>query len=472
MRDYIVVGGGMGGALSAAVLSKQKSVLLLEKELYLGGCASTFSHKNHLYNTGATTLAMYEKGLPVYEMFGRAGIAPNTRALEYSHIVIQGPYRIKLFSDVDKFVEELDAAFYHPKNLEFWHLIKRICDDFYAEEGYLYSGKNFRSKIKSAFSFAPSLIKFLPYLTKSAESFISSFFGKRLSAEYLDFLDAQTMVAVQAKTSKINFLTAALALGYPFSSNHYVFGGMGALFEQLAENIDEVKLKTKVYAVTKTKKGYAVETQNSSYESKNIILNTPVFSSSKFFQKGAIKNYFDSFEALDSKQSAFALYMKLKTQKEYASHYQIIEKENFVHTISNALFVSFSDKNDAVLSKDGYLSVTISVHTLSSYWLGISEQEYIEKKNELMQAILSLICVKLGIQESEIVDVFAGTPRTFEKYTGRSSLGGIVMTPSNQLKLVSNDTPFEGLFVVGDTSFAAQGWPGVAMGVRNFLCMM
>jgi phytoene dehydrogenase-like protein len=214
-----------------------------------------------------------------------------------------------------------------------------------------------------------------------------------------------------------------------------------------------------------------VETRNSSYETKNVILNTPVFSSSKLFPKNEIRSYFNSFAALDSKQGAFVVYMKLKTQKEYANHYQIIEKENFVHTISNALFASFSSKSDTVLSKDGYLSVTISVHTLSSYWLNLQKQEYGDRKNELTQMIVSLICAKLGILKSEIVDLFAATPKTFEKYTGRSSLGGVVMTPSNQLRLASNDTPFEGLFVVGDTSFAAQGWTGVAIGVRNFLCM-
>jgi len=34
-------------------------------------------------------------------------------------------------------------------------------------------------------------------------------------------------------------------------------------------------------------------------------------------------------------------------------------------------------------------------------------------------------------------------------------------------KLPSNDTPIKGLYVVGDTTYAAQGWPGVMMGVKN-----
>lgn len=34
-------------------------------------------------------------------------------------------------------------------------------------------------------------------------------------------------------------------------------------------------------------------------------------------------------------------------------------------------------------------------------------------------------------------------------------------------KLPGNDTPFKGLYHVGDTVYAAQGWPGVMLGVKN-----
>ncbi len=471
MKDYIVVGGGMGGALSAAVLSKNNTVLLLEKEPYLGGCASTFVRGGHPYNSGATTFAMYEEGLPVYEMFELAGVKPNIKPLEHSHIVLQGAHQIRLYADVERFVDELNLSYYHPKNLEFWRLIKKICDDFYKERGYIYSGKNGISKLKSAISFLPSITKFFSYLTCNAKSFISAFFGDGLSKDYIDFLDAQTMVAVQAKTSQINFFTAALALGYPFFGNFYANGGMGMIFRDLSKKIDEVRLKSTVRAISKTQKGYLVESDRQAYEAKRVILNTAIFSTAELFRDSKIKNYFKSFSHLDAKQSAFVVYMKVKNEKNYAHHYQIIEKERFSYTISNALFISFSDREDVVLSKDGYLSVTASIHTLSSFWLDIDKEEYIKRKNILIEEILASICAKLSLCKDDIVDVFAATPKTFKKYVGRSSLGGVVMTPSNQLKLISNDTPFEGLFVVGDTSFAAQGWPGVAMGVRNLLCL-
>ncbi|MEY4504230.1 MAG: hypothetical protein RL154_523, partial [Pseudomonadota bacterium] len=54
-----------------------------------------------------------------------------------------------------------------------------------------------------------------------------------------------------------------------------------------------------------------------------------------------------------------------------------------------------------------------------------------------------------------------------------SSLGGSIMSTKNQFfGLCTNDTPFNGLYAVGDTTFAAQGWPGVIMGVKNLECII
>jgi len=33
--------------------------------------------------------------------------------------------------------------------------------------------------------------------------------------------------------------------------------------------------------------------------------------------------------------------------------------------------------------------------------------------------------------------------------------------------LPSNDTKIDGLYNIGDSVYAAQGWPGVMMGVKN-----
>jgi phytoene dehydrogenase-like protein len=472
MRDFIVVGGGIGGCAAAAMLTKKGySTLLLEKESNLGGCASTFTHRGFRYNAGATTFAPYEERLPLYDFFKKIDISPRTKPLKYSHIVIQNNKRIKRFLDLESFVFELNSCHYHRKNFEFYTLIKSICDNFYKQQSYRYSKKTTAAKLSSMLSFAPFAAKFLPYLLQNAKSFIERFFGAPLEPEYQRFIDAQTLIAVQADTSKINFLTAALALGYPFYKSHYVFGGMGEIFEQMRGVMGEVRTKEAVASIREIRGGYEVNTQKGSFATKNIVLNTPIFDSSKLFGKTAHKNYFDSYKKLDSGQSAFVVYMHIKKNKSYAHHYQIIEKEIFAGAISSSVFVSFSDEEDMAFGE--YYSVTASLHTACLFWDGLARGEYEKKKEALKERVTALICDKLCLKKEDIKESFAATPKSFERYIGRTSLGGVIMTPKNQFfGVASNDTPFEGLYAVGDTVFAAQGWNGVVMGVRNLECTM
>jgi len=470
MYDSIVVGGGIGGVLSGALLSKEgKKVALFEKEKNLGGSASTFKRDGRLYNAGATTLASYEAGGVVYELFERAGFVPKTKELLFSHIVTIEGKQIVLYRDIDRYIEEVNSLFYHPKNELFFKEIKKICEQFYATSGYRYDTKDFSSALHSAISFAPALLKFFPYLAQSARGYIDRFFGG-VSKGYLEFLDAQTRIAAQATTKEINFFTAALAIGYPFFKNHYAYGGMGSVTQELSKKIGSVYTGETVEVVDRVSGGFVVRTKNRELFGRSVILNTPVFSSSKLFGDPDIKRYFDSKKSLDSKQSAFVVYMRVRQRKEFAHHYQIIADENPKNCVSNALFVSFSDKDDALMSKDGEFSVTASIHTMSDFWRLDDRNVYKRQKDELKNQIISLICDNIGLEACDIIDSFAATPMTFERYIGRSSLGGVVLTQKNLLRLASNETPFRGLYCVGDTAFAAQGWPGVALGVRNLLC--
>ena len=53
MYDYIVIGAGYGGLVSAALLQKNGfKVLLIEAHKYIGGCASYYKRKNFLFDVG------------------------------------------------------------------------------------------------------------------------------------------------------------------------------------------------------------------------------------------------------------------------------------------------------------------------------------------------------------------------------------------------------------------------------------
>jgi len=70
------------------------------------------------------------------------------------------------------------------------------------------------------------------------------------------------------------------------------------------------------------------------------------------------------------------------------------------------------------------------------------------------------------IKKEQITRAFSATSLTFNRYIGRYNCGGKAIGFKNITQLPSGNTPFEGLYNVGDTVFAGQGWPGVASGVE------
>ena len=56
--------------------------------------------------------------------------------------------------------------------------------------------------------------------------------------------------------------------------------------------------------------------------------------------------------------------------------------------------------------------------------------------------------------------------KIFTYYINRYNCGAKAINFKNILQLPSCNTPFKGLYNIGDTIFAGQGWPGVALGVE------
>lgn len=470
IRDYAVVGGGIGGCSIAALLNAHgNDVVLIEKERTLGGCASTFIHHGNKYNAGATTISGYHEGGIVKKLFETVGVTPDLIATDPDITILQGEKNCTRYRDLDRFIEEMERFYPHPKHGEFWKLVRALQEAFYTHEtSYYYSNRSRLKKIASLMSFFPLLKTFRRYLFSNAREFIQDFYGD-MHESYLDFLDAQILIVAQATSEKINFFTAALALGYTFNETHYPLGGMGAVCESLTSNIPDIRRECEVIMVKRDKGIYHITTTQGFIYARNLIMGTSHYESSKWFDDREISDYYASFEKLHNDQSAYVLYMKVKTDTVFQHHYQLINDKMIPYALSKSLFVSFSDPSDSSFDS-GYYHITASIHTDSRAWLDLSPSHYKTQKKELHDLLRGWICDRLSIQSDEIVESFAATPKTFRRYINRTQLGGNAMTLSNFLPLLpSNDTPISGFYQVGDTSYAAQGWPGVVMGAFN--CM-
>lgn len=458
--DIAVVGSGIGSALISA-LNKDKNIVVFEKDSNLGGCASTFKRYGSYFNTGATTFVGYEDGHIIKDIFDKAQIKPDIIESKIAIRTIQNGKKLDRIQNFEEFLYNLNQVYYHKNNRIFWKTIYEIDRKFWELKGVFYGKYTFKNYLETAF-FVKDLIKNFGFdLLKSADSFIQETLPN-ISNEYRAFIDSQLLITLQTTSKNASLLSMSLGLSYPFHRVFYVQGGMSSIIENIFKDV-QIQKNEEVLHIKRDKEKFFIETAKGDYLASKVILNSTIFDSSKLFEEKEIKNYFDKFSF--GNQSAFVVYLKLKIKKPFLHHYQIILKQLIPNTISNSFFVSFSDENDEKLSQNG-LSVTISTHSNATFWEGIGKEQYEEKKEQTQNFILKEFLNYFDdISKDDIDVVFSATSKTFYRFINRSNCGGRPINIKSVFSLPSCNTPFEGLYNVGDTVFAGQGWPGIAIGV-------
>ncbi len=171
----------------------------------------------------------------------------------------------------------------------------------------------------------------------------------------------------------------------------------------------DVKKSEEIKYIKKEKDFYRLISSKDEYLTSKVVLNAPVFECSEIFLDEDIKNYYKKFEFYD--QSAFN---DLRVKKEFLNHYQIILKDTIPNSVSKSFFVSFSDKDDKKLSKNGY-SVTISCHTKARFWSNLSKDEYETKKELTKNFIIDELLKHISdIKKEDIKIAFSATSKTFK----------------------------------------------------------
>lgn len=459
--DLTVIGSGIGGSL-ISILNKDKNLVLFEKDKNLGGTASTFKRFGNYFNSGATTFVGYEDNHIIKEIFDSADFIPDLKKSSYAYRTIINGKSIDRITDFEEFIESLNSVFYHKNNRYFWQTLKDIDERFWKLKDIYFAKYSLNSYLKSLKTIDILFKEYKFLLFKSAKSFIKEVLGD-ISKEYQDFIDAQLQITLQSTSKDIPLLSFAIALSYPFHKIFYANGGMGKLFDDMLKDIN-VKKNEQIMQIKKENNFYRLISSKDEYLTSKLVLNMPVFECKNLFLDKNLQNYYKKFEFYD--QSAFVIYLKIDSKKEFLNHYQIILKDNIPNAVSKSFFVSFSHKDDEELSKNGY-SVTISCHTKALFWNELSKEEYEKNKEFTKNFILDELLKNIpDIKKEDIKIEFCATSKTFKRYINRFNCGATPLNLKNIFKIPSSLTPFKNLYNIGDSVFAGQGWPGVALGVK------
>jgi|GEM_PF-967335 len=473
MFDYAVVGGGVGGVLASALLSKLgRSVILFESLSYLGGCAGTFKKDGFYYNAGATTITGLEEPMPLGKILSFLEVSPALKELPMSMQVLVMDKRINLWWDSERLLQELDSNFKGVANYKLLSELKSSSHRLWQTLWKFLPFSGYTSILGFFLRHPFEAIQQLLWYARGGQTF------KSYIAEHQDYrllLDYISLITSQGFLKEVSYAVALLGLSYPINKTYYSFGGMSNLIESIAKVIPTIYRKTTVFKVIKADGYFLLETSKGQFRAKRVILNTTIWNLEDLVEIDSVKEFSRKAKRVYSKAwSAITLYAKVKKEraKDLPSHILILEEEPLSVGGTKELFLSLSLPEDSTMSSQEYLSLTVSTHARPELWENITKEDYDMRKELIKEEILCKIYKKLPALKGAIQNAFVGTPKTFERYTKRYKglVGGVPMVRKYfPFRYPLPFTTVDGLFLVGDTVFPGQGLLGVSVGVINLL---
>jgi C-3',4' desaturase CrtD len=173
------------------------------------------------------------------------------------------------------------------------------------------------------------------------------------------------------------------------------------------------------------------------------------------------KNYKNRLNNLPDPSGALVFYSALKKEnikKTSSNHYQFVSNE------FGSLFVSISDDGDGRAPK-GEVTLIASIFTKTKDWFDLDKKNYIKKKKDFMKKISVELESQFQIDPENWLHRELATPVGFQKWTNRPNgiVGGLGQNPDIfGLFGLSSRTPFEGLWLCGDSIYPGEGTAGVS----------
>ena len=477
----IVAGSGMGGMSAAALLANEGyRVAVLEAAHAPGGCSSSYYRQGYWFESGATTLIGFDEHQPLRYLEEQTGMEIPRIELRPAMQVYQNGTVIQRHKDLTSWIEEASNAFGNGSAQQrFWKLAAEISDlvwkasldnHFFPPESIADWAALLRNnRIRDAW--------ILPYAFRSVGEVMRSF--GVASPAFVQFVDEQLMITAQATAANTPFLFGAPALTYTNYSNYYVPGGLINMVQTISDFIErnggDVRTKTPVRAISRKGTGYMVDTPKGKWEAPVVLSNIPVWNMAELTSR-EIRAYFS--EQSEHYQKAWGAYtMGVVTDDTYEGelplHHQIhINGENKPEEIaSDSVFVSLSHPEDRRRAPDNSRVLNISTHTRPGQWYLSDAGAYERRAQAVSDYIIDQLERSLpGFSRNHIRKNFSATPLTWENwvYRKKGRVGGIPQDMSRSLfDWMPAKTPFDGLYLCGDTVFPGQGIPGVTISGKN-----
>lgn len=474
-QKVVVIGAGIGGLATAAILSKAgMDVTVLEAQVYPGGCASTFFHKGYRFDAGATLAAGFYPGGPMDKLANAVGISSWPIVFDDPAMVVHLPdkQQVSCISGETRWKEYEDA--FGEQSLDFFKWQEK-----YAKILWKFAIELPSWPIKSLSDLISVITAFNPDLLINSPRLLLDLFQplqhklKNYPEKMKLFIDSQLMISAQTTSENANTLYAASALDLPRRGVGHFPNGIGTLAEILVNTIKshggKVLYRQQVIKlIPENGKGYLVETKKKDVFQANIVIaNLTPWNVAELMEENPPKVIKRLNQFSDQNWGAFMLYLGVNSNlitEKMPLHHQIIKSTPLGE--GNSLFVSISPEWDKKRAPIGQRAITVSTHTNLKKWWNLVNMDLSAYENEKLlftnKIFDGLELIFPGIRRASSL-ILPGTPITFQRYTGRK-LGWVGGFPQTSLFTNFHPQLDKNLYVVGDSIFPGQSTAAVALG--------
>lgn len=492
--EVLVVGGGIGGLTTAALLAARGvSVCLFERESRGGGCAAGFEKFGYGFETTAGLYAGWGPGEVHERVFAELGVpAPAARKLSPAYVVrLPDATEVSIGGDGrEAFEESLRAAFPEcaARAVEFYRELEPPADALHRsiDRFPALTDTTRLQRLKLAATEARAARRILATVGDTAAAHLAG-----TSPRFRRFVDAQLQLFAQAAGDECAYLYAAVALTLPRRGLYSIGGGADALADALTESIKRsggtVRFDTPVLRLAYDSAGRAAGVDLLSGETvtatRAVVSNLTVWDT---YGKlvGALRTPTDVRARLKSLRGAGAYLLFIAADEAAiarlpAEHVVALTdwQEGATFDPAGTLYTLAASPAWDARAPAGKRAVNVSTYTEAEEWFAYHEDESEHEAQD--QSVLETCWERL---HASLPELGAGvelvetlTPRGYYERTRRrlGMVGGTPRTPAAfGASAVTHRTSLPNLYLVGDTAFPGNGVAAVthsALAVANEL---
>jgi C-3',4' desaturase CrtD len=472
----IVIGAGIGGLTTAAVLARVGlDVTVLEAQVYPGGCASTFYHQGYRFDSGATLAAGFYPGGPMDRVAQAAGIDAWPAWPAKTAMLVHLPDGTSVSRRAGEVRwEDIHSAFGQP-GLDFFRWQEHTADALWTLALRLppWPPQSLADLSATAFTGFSWMLR-----QRNAELAVNAFqpvaaLLRHASEALRLFVDAQLLISAQVTSERANALYGAAALDLPRRGVVHLRGGMGAIAETLVGAVrrhgGQVLNRHEVTRIKASgNHSYLVETKRyGTFPADLVIANLTPWNAADLL----IADIPISLRRLSSRPAdgwgAFMVYVGadgIAIPSDFPLHHQIILRRPLGE--GNSVFASLSPAWDASRSPSGHRALTLSTHTHLYDWWQLHQDDhpaYEARKAEMTEKVLTAAEAAIPGLRTAARLVMSGTPVTFQHFTHRK-WGWVGGFPQTGLLRALGPRLSRNLWLVGDSIFPGQSTAAVALG--------